>query len=165
LLVAAVLAIGLLAAQPLTAYLARPARVANVQAAFGNGVRLLCYSLERARYHPGDTIDLTLFWLTPHLQQQDLKIFVHLRHLGDTQMAGQHDGASVYGFTPLTRWSPGEVIDDAHPIALAPELATGTYQVVVGLYDPVTLQNAPLLDAPQTLPGERVVLGTVEIHD
>ncbi len=125
---------------------------------------LLGYSLDKANYRQGDTIQLKLYWRSRQVVTTEYKVFVHLRDMGDTQMAAQHDGAPVHGFTPTTRWLPGEIIDDVHPLPIDGAIPSGTYQLAVGMYDPNTVTNLPVT-AEQKLAGERIVLGTVEIGD
>ena len=147
----------------LTATVASPAPVTAINAKVGDVAELLGYSLDRPQVHAGETMQLTLYWRSLQATGQEYKVFVHLRDLSDTQMAGQHDGAPVYGFAPTTRWQPGEILDDVHPIALDSALAPGIYQLVVGMYDPTTVQNLPVSGAARTLPGQRIVLGEVEV--
>ncbi|MFN8440007.1 MAG: 6-pyruvoyl-tetrahydropterin synthase-related protein [Caldilineaceae bacterium] len=147
---------------PASASWIRQPTVQPVQAQVGDFADLLGYSLDRPVYQAGDTINLTLFWRCRQAVSTEYKVFVHLRSRDDTQMAGQHDGAPVSGFTPTTRWLPGEILDDTHPIALDPSLAAGTYQLAVGMYDPNTVTNLPV-KATNVLSGERIVLGTVEV--
>ncbi len=136
--------------------------IAPAQAKIGEIAQLVGYSTDQKIYQAGDTINLTLYWLALRSIDRQYKVFVHLRSMDDTQMAAQHDGAPVHGFTPTTRWQPGQVLDDVHPLSLAANLAPGTYQLAVGMYDAETVQNLPV-EAEAELAGERVVLGKVTV--
>ncbi|MEZ4767820.1 MAG: 6-pyruvoyl-tetrahydropterin synthase-related protein [Caldilineales bacterium] len=112
----------------------------------------------RARPELG-VADVTLYWLALRETGQDYKAFVHL--LGaDGGVIAQHDGDPVGGFTPTTRWRPGEIIADRHIITLPPDLPSGAYGLRAGLYQVDPLRNLRV-DPPA--PDDRVDVGTVEI--
>jgi len=79
----------------------------------------------------------------------------------DGQIIAQHDGDPVGGFTPTTRWRPGEIVPDRHRLPL-PDGAKGVYRLKAGLYrlEP-SLRN--LTVAPPS-PDGRVDLGPVMIR-
>jgi hypothetical protein len=59
---------------------------------------------------------------------------------------------------PTTFWWSGEIVDDVIPIFLK-ETPAGTYDVAVGVYDPVTMERLPVTDeSGQLLPDGRLVL-------
>ena len=91
------------------------------------------------------------------------KVFVHLRDAGDTTAVAQHDGDPVRGYTPTSRWEPGELVVDEHTLTLPADLAPGRYKLVVGMYDPTTVQNIPVRAGTATLPGDRVLVTEVEV--
>ena len=64
----------------------------------------------------------------------------------------------------MGRWEPGELIVDEYELPLAEEIPVGTYLVAVGMYDPQTVQNLPVLNGPNTLPGDRMVLTSIVIE-
>ena len=103
--------------------------------------------------------EVTLYWLALRETGQDYKAFVHL--LGtDGSVIGQHDGDPVGGFTPTSRWRPGEIIVDRHVIPLPPDLPPGEYGLRAGLYQTDPLRNLTV-DPPS--PDDRVDVGTVVI--
>lgn len=103
---------------------------------------------------------MTLYWLSPRRPDKDYKVFVHLRDLADQQMISQHDGDPVYGFTPMTRWEPGELIADEHLLPLPANLQPGTYQLWVGMYDPASGERLISVDPPGQ---DRLAIGTVTV--
>jgi hypothetical protein len=67
------------------------------------------------------------------------------------------------GDHPTSAWVPGEVVLDTH-ILLPPTGASGPYRLVAGLYDPVSGQRLPALDASrQLIPGNAIPLGQVPL--
>jgi len=105
-------------------------------------------------------LDVTLYWFALREVATNYKAFVHL--VGkDGQIIAQHDGDPVGGFTPTTRWRPGEIIPDRHRLPL-PDDTKGMYRLKAGLYrlEP-SLRN--LTVEPQS-PDGRVDLGPVMIR-
>jgi hypothetical protein len=126
-------------------------------------VKLLGYSLDRESYRPGETIDLTLYWLGLQEMSQNYKVFVHFTGGDSTTMWAQHDGDPVEGFTPTTRWLPGEVIADRHALYIPPEAPAGTYKLFTGMYEWETVRNLSILTPDAASPNNRIFLGEVEV--
>lgn len=102
--------------------------------------------------------EVTLYWLALRETAQDYKTFVHL--LGpDGAVIAQHDGDPVGGYTPTTRWRPGQIIIDRHVIELPVALAPGVYDLRAGMYQVDPLRN--LAVDPPAADG-RVDIGTLE---
>jgi hypothetical protein len=104
-------------------------------------------------------LDVTLYWFALRETATNYKAFVHLVN-GEGAVVGQHDGDPGAGFTPTTRWMPGELVADRHRISLPPDLPAGVYALKAGLYEPDTVRN---LTADPPAPDNRVDLGSVEI--
>jgi hypothetical protein len=101
--------------------------------------------------------EVTLYWLALRETGQNYKAFVHL--LGsDGSVIAQHDGDPVGGYTPTTRWRPGEIIADRHIIALPESLPAGDYGLRAGLYQVEPLRNL-VVDPPA--PDNRVDVGAI----
>jgi hypothetical protein len=103
---------------------------------------------------PGGTLDVRLLW-----DEADwpagVQAFVHLRHDGLT--VAQQDGLPRY----FVQVDPADV-PHAQGVdwrqLLAPEtLPPGEWQVVVGLYDPMTGRRLPVIDGDGTRLGDEVV--------
>lgn len=104
--------------------------------------------------------EVTLYWLALRETGQNYKAFVHL--LGpDGSVIAQHDGDPVGGFTPTTRWRPGEVIVDRHVFALPTDLPPGEYALRAGLYQLDPLRNLAV-DPPT--PDNRVDVGVLPVE-
>jgi hypothetical protein len=108
-----------------------------------------------AAYGPlqaNDILVLNLTWQPLQPFQNDLKVFAHLVAPDDAILA-QFDGQPKEGAYPTSRWIPGEIITDAYPIRLPPDLPPGPYRLFIGLYDEPTLQRLPV----PTDPAGRVI--------
>ena len=101
--------------------------------------------------------EVTLYWLALRETAQNYKAFVHV--LGpDGSVIAQHDGDPVGGYTPTTRWRPGEIIADRHVFPLPEGLPAGEYGLRAGLYQVEPLRNL-LVDPPAA--DNRVDVGEV----
>jgi hypothetical protein len=126
-------------------------------------VKLLGFALDRETYSPGDTIHVTLYWLGLQQMGQDYKVFVHFQDEGQTTMWAQHDGDPVEGFTPTTRWLPGEVIADDHALFIPLEAPPGSYKLFAGMYEWETVRNLTILTPEAASPNNRILLKEVEV--
>jgi len=138
-----------------------PAQRVAVQANLGGQAQLTGYALDRAAYRPGEEVRVTLYWLGSRHPDKDYKVFVHLRDLADQQMISQHDSDPVYGFTPMTRWEPGELMADEHLLPLPADTPPGAYQLWVGMYDPATGERLTRAGAPGQ---DRLPIGSVTVQ-
>jgi hypothetical protein len=147
-------------------------RPISTPANFQDQIHLLGYQLPEQSWHPGDDLPLRLYWLAQRTPTADYKVFVHLIKPDDSLRIAQSDSFPVLGFSPTTRWEPGEIIVDEHPIHLDENVAPGNYWLLIGMYHPDTVQNLPVRgaessgagDAAKVLPGDRVVLTQIEVQ-
>jgi hypothetical protein len=106
-----------------------------------------------------DAVAVTLTWLALREVSQNYKAFVHV--LGpDGSVIAQHDGDPVGGFTPATRWRPGEIIRDQHVVPLPAGLPPGDYALRAGLYQFDPPRN---LSVEPPAPDNRVDIGVVKV--
>jgi hypothetical protein len=78
-----------------------------------------------------DTLTLDLIWLAPATVERNLSVFVHLLDGDGTLLAQDDRAAPVYGWRPLTTWTPGELIHDLYTLPYHPDAASVRY----GLYE------------------------------
>jgi hypothetical protein len=88
------------------------------------------------------TIMLSLWWEALASPGADYTVFAHLVSL-DGEMVGNGDGPPLGGGFPTTMWEPGDLIQDDHLIQVSPDIDPGTYEIVVGWYDPVSGSRLP----------------------
>lgn len=110
---------------------------------WGEAIHLVGYERRPDVLHPGDTLDLTLYWRTEEPQPVRYKVFTHL--LGETWNAansnfiwGQVDSEPAGGAAPTTTWTPGALVADHYRIPLAADAPAGDYRLEVGLYNIVS---------------------------
>jgi hypothetical protein len=127
-------------------------------------VELLAYAKDAARYAPGETVSVTLYWLALHRPEQDYKTFVHLTDADFASQPAQHDGDPGGGFSPTTRWLPGEIVPDTHHLVLPRDLASGRYLLWAGMYAHETVRNLAVLSADVPTADDRVLLGEIEVE-
>jgi hypothetical protein len=110
------------------------------------GVSMRGYALSTAQgLTPGETLTLTLQWEAREKVSADYQVFVHMMG-DDLQPVAQGDGPPLMGDYPTRLWSPGEVITDPHLLALPPDIPSGSYRLVVGMYSLETLTRLARLD-------------------
>jgi hypothetical protein len=126
-------------------------------------VKLLGYDTDQEAYRPGQTIQLTLYWLGLQEMSQNYKVFVHFTDAGSITMWAQDDGEPVEGFTPTTRWQSGEIVVDHHALEVPPDAPPGTYKLFTGMYEWETVRNLIILTPGAASPNNRILLGEVEV--
>lgn len=113
---------------------------------YGGRVRLLAYELDKETLHPGDILQVVLYWQVLAPVEGNYLAFVHLlgRERAD---AGQADGFPAGGRYPTDRWQVGEIVRDAHLVQVSAEAtAPAVAQLDVGFYDRLTMRTLPAAD-------------------
>jgi hypothetical protein len=141
-----------------------PRRPVPYTANFQDEIQLLGYQLPEKTWRPGDDLPLRLYWLAQRTPAADYKVFAHLVQPDDSARVAQSDSFPVLGYSPTTRWDPGEIIIDEQHIQLGDNVPAGKYLLLVGMYRPETMQNLPVQGAAKVLPGDRVVLTEIEVQ-
>lgn len=100
---------------------------------------------------PGETLHITLRWLTTEPLEHSYKLFVHLTG-DDAQPLAQWDGLPGMNTRPTDQWEAGEAVTDHVLLPVPEQLTAGTYRVLAGLYDPETGERL----------GGAVEIGTVK---
>jgi hypothetical protein len=135
----------------------------QVNANLEDSVELLALTTDRATYQPGDTVSVTLYWRALRQLEQDLKTFIHLTDANLTRQPAQHDGDPNSGFTPTTRWVPGELVPDTHHLGLPADLEPGRYRLWAGMYEHETVRNLTVVSSETAAADGRVLLGEIEV--
>jgi len=135
----------------------------QVNANLEDRVELLAYTTGDQTYHPGDTVTVTLYWRALRQLDRDYKAFVHLTDAAITRQPAQHDGDPNGGFTPTTRWLPGELVPDTHRLGLPAGLEPGRYLLWAGMYEHETVRNLSIVSSEMPAANARVLLGEIEV--
>jgi hypothetical protein len=81
----------------------------------------------------GQTLTLLTYWRLNAPSLQQLRIFVHLVDT-DGNLVAQNDTLGA----PSTKWRSGDLLIQAHDIAIPPDITLDSHHVRIGLYDPTT---------------------------
>ncbi|MCP5230484.1 MAG: glycosyltransferase family 39 protein [Zoogloeaceae bacterium] len=143
--------------------MAAPRPQASVDASLARIGRLAGYDLAQRAVHPGEPLDITLYWNPTETTGERLTVFVHLVDEAGV-IVGQSDGEPGGGRLPTSSWLPGETITDRRSLAVRPDAGAGPATLVVGLYDPATGVRVPWVDATGAVLGDQLPLTTIDIR-
>jgi mannosyltransferase len=104
----------------------------ETEVAFGESILLQGYSLS-GEIQPGNVIGVTLYWQAETQLTERYKVFVQVLN-EEGALVVQHDGEPGGNRLITTDWVPRQTIIDNHGILLPPDLNSGTYTIIVGLY-------------------------------
>ena len=128
--------------------------------------------LEKARtkppvVHPGQAIDVTLYWRALQPIDECYTVFVHVIDASN-RIWGQKDftplGGSYPTFLWIPKWLEGQVIDDRYTVVLDPQTPPGEYWVEVGMYGIATARRVPIFDQELNLTSDRVIVGSIRVE-
>lgn len=111
---------------------------------------------------PGSHVEVTLYWLCLESVDENFKVFVHIFDPATGRIVAQHDGDPVGGFTPTTRWLPGEIIVDTHLILVPVDAKPGLYALGTGLYRFPEVRNLQVLGG--LFPDNRILLKEIKLE-
>ncbi len=124
---------------------------------FGDRIGLLGYELSETSVTPGNYIALTLYWEALTEMTESYTVFVHL--VGeDEQTRAQADGLPMNGMYPTWAWLNGETVEDEHLIPLEADVAPGTYDVAIGIYELETLRRLEVTTSEGAPLGDHILL-------
>ena len=110
----------------------------------------------------GDLFHLALVWRTAARLLSDDKVFVHVVDAGG-KVVFQRDKLPLNALKPMTRWEMGETLRDPYTALVPAELPPGSYQVLVGVYDPITGARRPATLGGARVADDAVPIATVQI--
>lgn len=130
---------------------------------FADQIDLQGYTLSDHRLSPGESVNLILIWSPRGRPTHDYTVFVHLLD-NRGQLREQADSPPASGRYPTSVWDAGEFIADLHTLSLKPDLPSGEYKVVIGLYDPQTGQRVPTVDENGTISGDHLTISGLVVE-
>jgi mannosyltransferase len=130
----------------------------TLDARLGERIRLHGYTLTGSRFAPGDILPVTLFWEAQAPVTERYKVTIQLID-ATGQLVAQHDAEPGDGLNPTDIWDPGQVMADRYGVILPPDLPSGHYTLIAGLYHVATSERLPTATG-----GDHVVLCDVEIR-
>jgi mannosyltransferase len=114
---------------------------------FGENIMLNGYTLGETTLHPGDIVEVTLFWETAVPLENRYKVFLHLLD-ANGNLVSQRDSEPGGGLALTTTWQPGEVVVDNHGLLIPSNLPPGSHRLLLGLYDLANPANRLPIAAP-----------------
>ncbi len=131
-------------------------------ARFGGAIELVGYTVDGGPARPGTTPVVTLYWRAREAIPNSYTAFVHIEGVG--ALWGQKDSVPACGSEPTNTWHASAIMMDSHPVLIDPSTPTGSYALVVGMYDLNTGERLPVLDAAGAPTGETAItLQTIEV--
>ncbi len=122
---------------------ATPSLANPADASFGGQIRLLGYEVASDAIAAGGPLTVTLAWRAEQAMDTSYSVFLHLLDSND-QIVAQRDAPPGGQELPTNTWLPGEVVTHEHVIQPESPLQPGVYNLVVGIYDPVSWQRLTL---------------------
>jgi len=99
-----------------------------------NLIRLIGAEVSPNTVHPGESVEVILYWEPLKSIPWDLTLFIHLLGRGMEQ-AGGLDTYPGWGTYPTRLWQPGQVIKDRYLVPVRPDAAAPTRLLVdIGFY-------------------------------
>ncbi|MEZ4661261.1 MAG: phospholipid carrier-dependent glycosyltransferase [Caldilineaceae bacterium] len=160
-------ALGSIALQPSLRNFSLPTPLTPANALFGSLVgksEIALAGVQIGEQSPTEyTLPVTLVWQAQTAPLASYTTFVHLVDR-QGQIVSQSDALPAGGYT-TNQWAPGEVVLDPHQLKLPDDLASGTYTLIVGLYDALSGQRLWAIDdAGQALQDNAAQVTKVELH-
>ncbi len=94
------------------------------------GLEVLAYRLDQTTYHPGATINLTLYWHTLRFLAENYQVRVSLLDLTNGGYR-QPTALRQPGDYPTTRWIPREYVTDPYMLPLPADFPPGHYSPAI----------------------------------
>ncbi len=121
-------------------------------------VHLRGYDLERE----DSALNLSLYWQADDSLDENYHVFVHVGEAEEPPLA-EAGGLPVDWTRPTTSWRAGEVIADTHVVSLS-DVPPGTYDLLIGFFDPETGQRPQTTVDGKVVPGGYVLLEEVRVE-
>lgn len=112
-----------------------PADATHTDLTYADRVRLLGYQVTPPVAHPGERVDVTLYWQMLESVSTDFSVFVHVFGR-DRQLIASIDTYPGLGNFPTSQWQARDIIRDVYPMRIDPDATSPTLATIsVGWYD------------------------------
>jgi hypothetical protein len=139
-----------------------PAAITPLDVDFNRQVTLTGYHVNRPLL-AGGLLHLTLFWQVETPIEVDFTVFVQLVNSAN-EIKSQGDNRPQQGFYPTPFWQPGEQVIDAYTLPLPADLPTGSYDLILGFYEPGSGARLQILDDAGQFKSDHVRISGLEIQ-
>ena len=126
-------------------------------------ISLIGFSLDKSLVHPGETVELVLYWQALADIDADYSVFTHIIAT-DSTIYAQKDGWPQEGAAPTSSWAEGQIIEDHYILETSADAVPGLYELETGMYDGTGERLTLLGDGGFAL-GNRILLGNVRIAE
>lgn len=129
-------------------------RMTPLDANIGDTVRVLGYTLSTQSPHPGEELDVTVYWLPQSRTDIPYSVFVHVYapSLGSITQIDTYPGLGNYA---TTVWDAGWVFVDTYRLSVPEDApAVEGAKILLGLYDEQSGQRLPVTGANAGAPEE-----------
>ncbi len=116
---------------------------------FADKIGLLNVEIPNRELQAGGQLQLTLNWLTLADMGEDYTITVQILDEND-RLVGQTDSWPVQGTRPTSQWQPNERITDPYIVQLDPDVPSGDYRLLIGIYLLGNGRRLPVLNGEGT---------------
>jgi hypothetical protein len=122
----------------------------------------------RSSLRPGAKLSVQLEWESLRPIDENLKVFVQLLDANLQVRAQGDDKAPLGGSAPTLLWFPrwrrGTRITDAYLLDVPPDLAPGSYPLVVGMYGFSTFKRVQVVSPDGDMEGDWITLGHLQVE-
>ena len=123
------------------------------------------FDLPRQTITAGQTLDLTLYWMSVKPTPADEVVFVHVWNEATKTLAGSQDNPPNHGNSPTWSWvGDMQFLTDAYQIPISPAAPPGQYAIRIGMYDASTGSRLPITEIQGAAAGTEVTLANVTIQ-
>lgn len=136
---------------------------AAVDARIGAAIRLHGAGVAPRKVADGDSIEVILLWESMQPTIYAYTVFLHVVDPATNAKVAQSDALPVCGQALTWQWNPGDKIEDAHRLSIAPDAPPGEYRLYAGLYRVETGERVPVLDAEGNPTSDFVDLGEITV--
>jgi hypothetical protein len=134
----------------------------------GDSIELIGYDISGEEFHPGDRLELVIYWYAREQPEAGYSSFVHIS--GGGTIAAQADKLNPAGL-PTQTWTPAGHIRDEYVIDLPTTMQPGEYQMLAGLWTCEAVPEGacgsgrlPVTDAEGREVGDVVPLGSIVVR-
>jgi hypothetical protein len=122
---------------------------------FGDRMALVGYDLDRLVAAPGETVTVTLYWQGLRPMAVNYNVSVQLIDAAQRK-AAQRDGWPAGGAAPTSTWQPGQPLTDVYALSIAPDAASGVYDLRIAVYQFDDSTGGEIVHLPVTPPDGRM---------
>jgi len=137
---------------------------------FNGAIQLIGATWSHNPAQPGDLVELLTWWrvldplrvgpIVPPSFTTDVVFFTQILR-SDNSILVQQDRLDV----PSWGWQMGDIVVQIHQLALPGDAATGEYQVIVGIYDRLSLQRTPVIDNTGAIIDDKANITTLLVQE